>query len=70
MSESESEAMWSSASVEGHQEWSRRSQFNDPYCGGLPLRHEEEREGSIMSNLYVKLVIMIFGPWFQWIPTS
>ena len=60
--------MWPSDGVEGHREWSRRCPFNDPNCGGLPLKGEEEREGSIVSNLYVKMVVMISGPWFQLIP--
>ena len=60
--------MWPSDGVEGRREWSLRCQFNDPYCGGFPLRRDEEREGSIVSNLYVKMVVMIFGPQFQWLP--
>ena len=56
--------MWPSDGVEGHREWSRRCWFNDLYCGGSPVRHEEEREGSIVSDLYVKMVVMIFGPQF------
>ena len=60
--------MWPSDGVGGRREWSRGCRFNDPNCGGSPLRREEECEGSIMSNLYVKLVVMIFGPRFQWLP--
>ena len=48
--------MWPFDGVEGRSEWSRRFWFKDPNCGGSPLRHEEERGGSIMSNLYVKMV--------------
>ena len=48
--------MWPSNGVEGHQEWSQRCRFNDLYYGGSPLRHEEECEGSIVSDLYVKMV--------------
>ena len=55
-SESESKVVWPFDGVEGHQEWSRRCRFNDPYCGGSPLRCEEEHERSIMSDLYVKMV--------------
>ena len=53
-SESESEDVWPFDGVEGHQEWSRQCWCKDPNCGGSPLRCEEERGGSIMSNLYVK----------------
>ena len=57
--------MWPSDGVRGHQEWSRRCRFNDPNCGGLPLGHEEECEGSIVLDLCMKLVEMIF-----WTPVS
>ena len=57
--------MWPSDGVRGHREWSRRCRFNDPNCGGSPLRHEEEREGSIVLDLCMKLVEMIF-----WTPIS
>ena len=60
--------MWPSDGVEGHREWSRQCRFNDLYCGGSPLRREEECEGSIVSDLYVKMVVIIFGPRFQWLP--
>ena len=40
-SKSESEAVWPFDGVEGRQEWSRRCWFNDPNCGGSPLRREE-----------------------------
>ena len=53
-SKSESEAMWSFDGVEGHREGSQRCWFKDPNCGGSPLKHEEERGGSIVSNWYVK----------------
>ena len=66
--EYELEGVWPSDGVEGCREWSRRCQFNDPYCGSSRLRCEEEREGSIVSYLYVKVVVMIFGPHFQWLP--
>ena len=58
--ESESEVVCPSDGVGGHREWSQRCQFNDPNYGGSPLRHEEEREGSIVLILNVKLVVMIF----------
>ena len=51
-SESELEAMWPSDGVRGHQEWSRQCRFNDPNCRGSPLRCEEEREGSIVLDVY------------------
>ena len=57
--------MWPSNGVGGHQEWSRRCQFNDPNCGGSPLRREQEHEGSIVLDLCMKLVEMIF-----WTPIS
>ena len=60
--------MWPSDGGEGRQEWSRRCRFNDPNCGGSPLRREEEREGSIVLILNFKLVVMIIGPQFQWLP--
>ena len=60
--------MWPSDGVEGHREWSQRCWFNDLYCGSYPLRREEEHEGSIMSYLYVKMEVIIFGPRFQWLP--
>ena len=44
--------MWPSDGVEGRREWSRRCQFNDLYCGGSPLRREEERGGSIVLDVY------------------
>ena len=50
-SESESEVVWPSDGVEGHREWSQRCWFKDPNYGGLALRPEEERGGSIMSDL-------------------
>ena len=59
-SESKSKAVWPSDGVRGRQEWSRRCRFNDPNCGGLPLRREEEREGSTVLDLCIKLVGMIF----------
>ena len=52
--ESESEDLWPSDGVEGRQEWTRWCWFKDPNCGGLPLRREEERGGSIVSDLYFK----------------
>ena len=64
MSESKLEGVWPSNGVEGHQEWSQRCWFKDLNCGGSPLRHEEEHEGSIVSDLYVKMKGMIFGPRF------
>ena len=60
--------MWPSDGVEGRREWYRRCRFNDPYYGGSALRREEEHEGSIVSDLYVKMVVMIFGPQFQSLP--
>ena len=39
-----------------------------PNCGGSPLRREEEHEGSIVLDLNVKLVVMMIGPQFQWLP--
>ena len=57
--------MWPYDGVRGHQEWSRRCRFNVPNCGGSPLRHEEEHEGSIVLDLCMKLVEMIF-----WTPVS
>ena len=60
--------MWPSNGVEGRREWSRECQFNDLNYGGFPLRQEEECEGLIVSNLYIKIVVMIFGPHFQWLP--
>ena len=53
-SESESEAVCPFDGVEGHREWSRWCWFKDPNYGGSPLKYEEERGGSIMSDLYVK----------------
>ena len=53
-SEFESEAKWPSDGVEGHQEWSQWCWFKDPNCGGSPLKREEERGGSIVSDWYVK----------------
>ena len=38
--------------MRGHQEWSQRCRFNDPNCGGSPLRREEEHEGSIVLYVY------------------
>ena len=60
--------MWPYDGVGGHREWSQQCWFNDLNCGGSPLRREEEREVSIVLNLNVKLVVMIIGPQFQWIP--
>ena len=57
--------MWPSDGVKVRREWYRRCQFNDPNCGGSPLRREEEREGSIVLDLCIKLVEMIF-----WTPVS
>ena len=54
--ESESKAVWPSNGVEGCRERSQQCCFKDPNYGGSPLRHEEERGGSIMSDLYVKMV--------------
>ena len=54
VSESESKAVWPFDGVEGCQEWSQWCWFKDPNCGGLLLRHEEERRGSIVSGWYVK----------------
>ena len=48
--------MWPFDGVEGHQELSRQYWFKDPNCGGSPLRREEEHGGSIVSNLFVKMV--------------
>ena len=59
--------MWPYDGVGGHLEWSRRCWFNDPNYGGSPLRREEEREGSIVLNLNVKIVVMIIGTQFQWL---
>ena len=53
-SESESEVVWPSDSVEGLQEWCRRCWFKDLNYGGSPLRCEEERGGSIVSGWYVR----------------
>ena len=39
-----------------------------PNSSVSPLRHEEEREGSILLSLNVKLVVMIIGPLFQLLP--
>ena len=55
-SESESEAIFPSDGVEGHQEWSRWFWCKDPNCGGSPLKREEEHGGSIVFDLYVKMV--------------
>ena len=55
-SESESKVVCPSDGVEGHREWSQRCWFKDPNCGGSPLRREEEHGGSIVSDLYVKMV--------------
>ena len=60
MSESELEAMWPSNGVRGRREWYRRCRFNDQNCGGSPLMREEEHEGSIVLDLCIKLVGMIF----------
>ena len=38
-----------------------------PNGGGSPLRREEEHGGSIVF-LCMKLVRMMFGPQFQWLP--
>ena len=64
-SEFDSEAVWPFDSVRGHREWSRLCQFNGPNCSGFPLRREEEHEGSIVLDLCIKLVEMIF-----WTPIS
>ena len=64
-SESELEVVWPFNGVRGHREWSRRCRFNDPNCGDSPLRREEEPEGSIVLDLCIKLVGMIF-----WTPVS
>ena len=50
--ESESKVVRPSNGVRGHQEWSRRCRFSVPNCGGSPLRHEEEHEGSIVLDVY------------------
>ena len=55
-SKSESEAVWPSDGLEGHREWSLWCWFKDPNCGGLPLRREEKHGGSIVFDLYVKMV--------------
>ena len=57
--------MWPSDGVRGHQEWSQRCWFNDLNCGGSPLRREEEHEGSIVLDLCIELVGIIF-----WTPVS
>ena len=50
----ESEAIWPSDGVEGCREWYRCCWFKDLNCGGPLLKLEEERGGSIVSDLYVK----------------
>ena len=52
--------MWPFDGLGGHREWSERCRLNDPNCGVLPLRHEEEREGLIVLNLCIKLVEIFF----------
>ena len=52
-SDSESKVVWPSDGVEGHQEWSQWFWFKDPNYGGSPLRHEEERGGSIISGWWI-----------------
>ena len=54
--ESKSKDVWHSDGVEGHQEWSQQCSFKDPNYGGSPLRCEEEHGGSIVFDLYVKMV--------------
>ena len=47
--------------VRGRREWCRQCRFNDLNCVGLPLRREEECEGSIVLDLCIKLVEIIFS---------
>ena len=52
MSKLESEAVWPFDGVGGHRERFRWCQLSVPNSGGSPLRHEEEREGSIVLVFY------------------